>query len=257
MITKRKKFVISSLLLSIGFIVINTVDIKSRFLGIGILALMTIVLFIWSLWEGLGLNMTLLVLILPLYFTLGVGFFWFLLPSAVYTWLPVVIIYGIGTYSLLLTLNIFTVSAIRTIALSRAARSVGFVLTLFTSFLLFDAVLSLKSSVYINFIAFFIISFPLFLQGLWSSLLTKQFNKNILYFSLVFSYCVSVLSVLLYFWPVTLIVGSIFLTSMIYVLLGLGQIELENRLFISTLREYLFVGISIFLVMFLFTNWRL
>ena len=43
-------------------------------------------------------------------------------------------LFGIGQYTLLLTANIFSVAAIRTIALFRAAVAVGFVMTLLTGF---------------------------------------------------------------------------------------------------------------------------
>src|SRR4030067_3874746 len=129
--TKRSKFVITSILLSFGFVGIQLLENQHRFIGIGALTLITIILFVWSLKEGLGRNSTLLVLFLPALFTLGVGLFWFLLPATIFARLPVFLMYGIGIYSMCLTANIFTVSAIRTIALARAAKGVGFVLTLF------------------------------------------------------------------------------------------------------------------------------
>jgi len=254
--TKRQKFVFTSFLLTSGFIGISFLEGQNRFLGIFLLTLLTVILFAWSLREGLGKNATLLVLILPGLFTLGVGLFWFLLPSALYARIPILILYALGIYSLSLTKNIFTVSAIRTIALSRAAKGVGFVLTLFTSFLLFDAILSLRTNLFLNLVVIFLVSFPLFLQGLWTSVLTRNFFRDLLLFSAVFAYCLASTSLLLYFWPVTVIVGSIFLTVGVYVLLGLGQARLEERLFRQTVREYVLVGVLVFMAMILLTNWR-
>ena len=97
--------------------------------------LVATLVFVWCLHEGLGRNMTLLSLILPFAFTVGVGLFWFLLPASIFTRIPVLFLYAFGIYSLALTMNIYTVSATRTIALLRAARGVGFVLTLVTGFL--------------------------------------------------------------------------------------------------------------------------
>lgn len=254
--TKRAKFILTSLLLSLGFIAVNLGLSQYRFTGIGLLSLATILLFAWSLREGLGLNATLFVLILPALFTLGVGLFWFLLPATLFTWIPVVILYGIGMYALNLTMNIFTVSAIRTIALSRAAKSVGFVMTLFTSFLLFDAVLSIRSSLLVTTLVVFVTSFTLFIQGLWTGRLTRSFKGDFAIQSVIFSYFLTIVSVLLHFWPVTVIVGSIFLTVGTYILLGLGQAEQEGRLFRQTVREYLGFGIAVFIIMFLVTSWR-
>ena len=63
------------------------------------------------------------------------------------------------------------------------------------------------------------------------------------------------ISLLLYFWPVTVVVGSIFLTIGMYVLLGLGQASLEGRLFKATIREYLTIGIVVFLAMLFAPKW--
>lgn len=255
--TKRQKFVITSIVLSLGFIGINFLDNIYRFLAIGTLTVLTLVLFTWSLWEGLGLNSTLLTLVLPSLFTLGVGTFWFLLPSTVFARIPIVLFFGSGIYALCLTSNIFTVSAIRTIALTRAARGVGFVLTLLTSFLLFDAILSIKAQIWITTAGVVLASFALFLQGLWISVLEA---KNILasktfFYSLILSLAIGEIAVLLFFWPTTVVVGSLFLTVGVYMLLGLGQAKLEGRLFVQTVREYLTVGLVVFITMLFATHW--
>ncbi len=153
--SKRQRFVITSLLLTIGFTVIQFLDQKYKFVGIASLSLLTLPLFYWSLYEGLGFNFTLVSLVLPLLFTVGVGFFWFLLPASIFTQIPILLFYGLTIYSLCLTQNIFTVAAIRTIALLRAARGVGFVLTLLVSFFLFNTIFFLVSvMIYFAFLYF-------------------------------------------------------------------------------------------------------
>jgi hypothetical protein len=262
--SKRKKFFISSITLSLGFVAIQLISASRnnlfienqfRFLTIGALGLLTLVLFAWSLREGLGKNLTLLVLVLPTFFTVGVGLFWFLLPTNVFARLPAVIFYGIGIYALCLTTNIYTVATIRTIALLRAARGVGFVLTLVTSFLIFDTILSLKAPILVTSLSVAIVSFPLFLQGFWTIPLERKFSKELIMMSVVASLVVGEVAVSLFFWPVTVVVGSLFLTVAAYMLLGLGQSKLEARLFKQTIREYLFVGIFVFMGMFFATHW--
>jgi hypothetical protein len=253
--SKRSHFVITSLILSLGFVGIQFLNDQNRFWAIGILGLVTAVLFFWSLFGSLGKNMTVLTLILPVIFTLGVGFFWFLLPANIFARIPIVIFYGAGIYILCLTANIYSVASVRTIALLRAARGVGFVLTLITSFLVFDALLSLKTEMYILIPAIFAISFPLYIQGFWSMLLTKEFSKDLLSLSLVASLITAEIATALYFWPTTVVVGSLFLTASFYILLGLGQAKLEGRLFGATIREHLIVGSVIFLAMYFATHW--
>lgn len=253
--TKRKRFIITSILLSMGFIGIQFLQEQYRFISIGSLGLLTLVLFYWSLREGLGKNATLISLILPVLFTSGVGLFWFLLPTSIFARIPIVIFYGVGIYALCLTSNIYTVAAIRTIALLRAARGVGFVLTLVTSFLIYDTILSLRAAPLISASVVLTTSFPLFLQGYWAINLGKKINNQVLILSLISSLIMGEIALSTFFWPVTVVVGSLFLTVSIYMLLGLGQSRLEARLFVQTVREYLVVGIIVFLGMFIATRW--
>lgn len=253
--SKRRRFVITSLLLSLGFVAIQFLTDTNRFWAILLLGILTILLFLWSLWEGLGKNMTLLTLVLPAIFTAGVGIFWFLLPTNIYTRIPIVIFYGIGMYVLCLTMNIFSVAANRTIALLRAARGVGFVLTLVTSFLVFDTIMSLRAEPYILVPLIFIVSFLLYFQGYWAVLLEKTFSKNILNMSLTSALVTSEVGLALFFWPVSVVVGSLFLTVTFYMLLGLGQAKLEERLFSVIIREHLTVGLLVFIAMFFATRW--
>jgi len=254
-ISKRRRFVLTSVLLSIGFVGIQFLTDQNRFWAIGALGLSTTLFFAWSLWEGIGFNMSLLTLVLPTAFTLGVGIFWFLLPANIYTLIPIVIFYGIGIYILSLTMNIYTVAAIRTIALLRAAMGVGFVLTLITSFLTYDALLSLRSPIYILIPLVFVVSLPLYFQGFWAMTLEKEFSKELLFFSVIASIVTTEIAMALYFWPVTVVVGSLFLTVTFYMLLGLGQAKLDDRLFQVTVREYLIVGTLVFGAIFFATHW--
>lgn len=255
MISKRLRFIISSLVLSGGFIWIQFLDNTFKFPAIAILVFLTVVLSYLSYYEGLGKNMTLLSLILPTMFTLGVGVFWFLLPSSIYTQIPIVIFYGLGIYVLNLTMNIYTVSSQRTIALLRAARGVGFVMSLATSFLIFDAILSIRLNIIMSALLILISSFLIFIQGFWSIELEKKADSKLMNISIVSTIILTQLSILIYFWPVTVVVGSLFLTSGVYLLLGLGQAKLEDRLFSNVVREYLTVGLIVLVGMFFATRW--
>ncbi len=253
--SKRKRFLICSFVLSLGFVGVQLLPEHLKFVGIAIHSLLAIILFGWALFEGLGWNATLLTLILPFFYTLGVGFFWFLLPSNLYARIPVVALYGLGVYALCLTLNIYTVAAIRTIALLRAAKGVGFILSLLTLFLIFNLILSFKWPIYLSSSFVLLSSFPLYLQGFWTSSLEKSLEPKLLSYSIVASLVMGEVSAAIFFWPVTLVVGSLFLTVSAYALLGLGQAQLEGRLFSQTVREYLIVGASVLIGMFFVTRW--
>ena len=255
--SKEQRFIATSFLLSLGFIGINFVNDQFRLFAILGLTIATLILFVICLWEGLGINSTLLALILPPLFTLGIGIFWFLIPVNIFARLPIVIFFGVGIYFLARTENIFIVSTFKIIPLFRGARWIGFILTFVTAFFLYNAIISIKANILITSIGVALISLFLFLQGLWVSSIEKKdlaSNKMFLYGSL-FAFGITQISILLYFWPVTVVVGSIFLTIGVYILLGLGQAQLEGRLFRQTVEEHLLVGLVVFAVMFFVTHW--
>lgn len=253
--TKRQKFVLSSLFLAIGFFLTQFVDLSWKYQAILGLSLFSVLLSVWSLSGGVGKNATALVLVLPAFFTAGVGLFYFLLPSTLLTRIPILILYALGIYALLLTANIYTVSTARTIALLRAAHAVGFLLTLLSAFLLFDTILSLRWDFWANGISSFLVALPLFLQGFWSIELEEKINRELLHLSLVAALVLGEIATVLSFWPITVPVGALAWTTVAYIILGLGQAKLQQRLFAKTVREYLFVGIAVFITMFLTAKW--
>lgn len=252
---KRQKFVLVSVILSALMLVIELVNFFNQNIQIGILGLITLFLCFIALKEVLLTKAAYLSLILPVCFTLGVGFFYFLLPGRWLVRLPIIALYGIGVYALLLTSNIYTVASIRTIALARAAQAVGYVLTLLTLFLIYDTILSFRLYPWWNALLVAFTSFPLYLQGIWSSEISETIPKRFIYYALVLSLVVGEITLGLSLWPVTVTVGSLFLTTMGYILLGISQHELTGRLFRQTIWEYLAVGVAVFITMFLTTRW--
>lgn len=254
-IDKRQKFIISASLLSVGLLAIQLANIAWRYQAILVLTVLTYLLSVWSLKEGLSGIKWLTVLILPTLFTAGVGLFYFLLPSTWLARLPVAVLYGLGLYALLLTKNIFSVAAIRNIQLLRAAHAVGFLLTLLTAFFLYDTILSFRLPFWLNFIFVFLVSLPLFIQGLWSVKLEEKISGQIWFYSLALSLIVAEGALALSFWPVTVSAGSLALITVMYIVLGLTQHYLSQRLFKRTINEYLTVGIVVLAVILITTHW--
>jgi len=254
-LTKRRKFILSSLILSAGLLVIQSGGVTGRYLAIAILSFLTIPLVIWSLSEALTLPILLTSWILPFSFTAGVGMFYFLLPGTLFTALPIIILYFLGLYALFLSENIFSVAALRTIQLFRSAWAVSFLLTLLILFLLYDTIFSFRLPFYYNFIFIFIISFFIFFHGTWSVNLQERITGEIVVYSLILSLGVAQTGLILSFWPASITLNSLFLTAIVYVSLGLVQAKLSDRLFEKTVREYLLVGISVFLILLFYTTW--
>lgn len=264
--TKRQKFVLSSLLLAAGFFGATLIDFDFRYEAILGMVLFSVLLSLWALKDGLGKNATLLTLILPVIFTAGSQLFYLgLANSDFFSFLPeivqyalrilLVVIYMVGIYALFLTSNIYTVATARTIQLLRAAHAVGFLLTLVAGFFVFNSILSFKFDFWVNSISLSILSLPLFLEGFWSIELEHKLSKEVIYLSGALSLVVGEVAAMIGFWPITVPVGSLALTTVVYIGLGLGQAKLQQRLFERTIREYLIVGIVVFITMFITAHW--
>jgi len=258
--TKRQKIIAASLILSAGFLAIQfTQEGSFRYQAIAGLSLLALLLSIISLREGLDIKRrpaTLLTLVLPPLFTAGVGLFYFLLPASLLARLPVIIPFAVGIYALLLTANIYSVAAVRTIQLARAAQAVGFILTLVTAFLLFDTVWSFRFPAYFNAPLVGLITFPLMLHALWSVQLEENISVSVWQISLVSSLCLAELALVLSFWPLSVVVASLSLTTAIYAILGLSQAKLTGRLFAKIVKEHLFFAGLFLLVVLATTSWK-
>lgn len=254
-ITKRQRFCTTSLFLALGLLGIQLANISWRYAAIAFLVFLTYFLSAWSLSEGLNGVEWLTVLVLPTLFTAGVGLFYFLMPAKWMMRLPVVLVYGLGFYGLLLTENIFSVAAIRTIQLLRSAQAVGFLLTLITSFFLYNTILAYRLDAWFNFFLVGLVSLPLVLQALWYINLEEKINKKIWLYSFLLSLVLAQAALVFSFWPVSVAVGSLALITVLYIILGLVQHRLSERLFLKTIREYVVTGVLVLLIIFLTTHW--
>lgn len=254
-LTKRRKFILSSLFLTAGLFFIQSGGVPNRYLAISILSFLTVPLTWWSLSEALKGPVWLVSWILPACFTAGVGLFYFLLPGTLFTSLPIILLYFLGLYALFLSENIFSVAALRTIQLFRSAWAVSFLLTLFISFLIYDTIFSFRLEFYYNFLLVFVSSFLFFLHGVWSVSLEEKISKKTLLFSLSISLGIGQIALILSFWPSSITLISLFLCSIIYVTLGLIQASFSDRLFKKTVKEYLLVGMAVFFIIIFYSTW--
>ena len=248
---KRQKFVLTALLLSVGLTLIQFIPLEFRYISIAFLTAMTWVLSAWSLKEGLSGLEWITVLMPMTLFTGGVGFFYILLPGSWIAKLIIVVLFAIGQYALLLTGNIFSVAAIRTIALLRAAQAVGFLMTLLTGFFVFNTVLSFRHGFWWNAPFVFLGSLLLLLPALWSVRLEVKLTRELVMHSLTLSALLAMMSVAISIWPISLAVASLFLTTMLYTYLGITQHHFSERLFKRTAWEYIMVGVIVLVTMLL------
>ena len=254
--TKRQKFLLSSGLLSLALLGIQYVPIDYRYVAIFGFFLITYLISAWALFDDLKGIEWLTILSLPSLYAAAIGLFYFLLPSSWPSRLLIISFFGLGMYALYLTENIYSVAAVRTIQLLRAAHAVGFLLSILTLALLYNTIFSLQWPFWANGIICLVTTFPVVAQGLWSVRLEKSVSKNILRMSLGLSINCGIIAIILSFLPVTVWIAALFLATVSYVCLGLLQHELNERLFGRTISEYVVVGFLVFIATLLVTPWK-
>lgn len=255
LLSKRQKIIIASVLITIGLLSTQTVNLfflRSRFLmGLAILAY---VLSLWALWEGMTRLKAIILLILPTLFTVAVASFYFLLPVRWLTRLPVAFIFGLSFYSLLLAQNVFNVAAERTIPLYRAAVTVSFLFTLITAFFIFNVVFALRLPFYLNSLAVFLISIPLVIQVLWSVDM-EELSGTVIVYTLSLALIMAEFGLAFSFLPIVPTMWSLSMSTLLYVLIGISTHHLRERLTRRLVGEYIAVGGGVLIFAILTTSW--
>lgn len=244
-ISKRQKFILTVISSSTLLFLAEQILGKSGIYIAFFLSFFTIILLLLSVGKDLKNNFSPQIFILPFFFSLSFGLFYFLIPARFLTRITMTSLYALGLYSLLLSINIFVISSIRTIALLSSARTVSFVITLLSYFFLANVVFSMHLNAFFTLIFVFAFSFPLILQSLWIySLDTKLFFHSL--WALSLSFCLVEVALALWFWPILPTIIALFLTGCFYITVGLSQVWIEKKLFKNVMWEYIWVGVLIF-----------
>ncbi|MDO8451878.1 MAG: hypothetical protein Q7S76_03340 [bacterium] len=255
-ISKRQKLVLITLGLTLGLLLTQLVSVELRYPGVFILSILTAVLTAVGLREDLRGIEWLTLLTLPTLFTTGVSLFYFLLPVRWLTRLPAAGLYAVGIYALLLTENIYNVAANRTIALLRAAHSVGFLLTLVSYFLIVQTILAFRLAVIFDVLLVGVLSFLLAFQALWSVELEEKVSERTLRISLSLMFMCMQLAWVFSFWPVNRTLVALFMTTFFYSGVGVSQQYLVQKLYKKTALEFFSVTFIVFLIVIIATRWR-
>jgi hypothetical protein len=254
--SKRQQFVIIVATLTAGLILTQLVSQEYRYSMVGLLSVLTYVGFAVGLREDLRGAEWFTLLTLPTLFTAAVALFYFLLPVRWLTRIPIAILYAVGMYALILTENIYNIAAIRTIALLRAAHSVGFLLTLVTYFLLVQTTLSFRLPPFIQAPILGALSFPLIAQSLWSMELEQTVSGRVWQLSVALAFVQMQLSWFFSFWPVKMTLQALFFTTGLYGSMGMAQQYLVERLYKKTVIEFFSVTTIVLFVILIATRWR-
>lgn len=271
---KRTKFIFVAIILACLLWGTQWISADRRLAGILVVSVFSYVLTAWALFEDLKGAEWLTIMILPVSYTLGAGLFNMFLPDAVPRLLGVRlgadtaqvtanlvhlafwVSYAVGFYALELTANIFSVAAVRTIQLLRAAHAVGFLITLVTALFWYQVVFSFKLPFWWISLIVFVISSGLVLQGNWSMQLKEGIDRRVVTYSTLTAMILAEIALALSFWPAKPLTLALCMVTAMYVLLGLSQQHLAGRLFKNHIYEYLVVACVVLVASIYLTHWR-
>lgn len=255
-LTKRQRFAVLTIFATLGLIatqIVTRVELHILFAaGLSVVVTVFAKLLFWPELKGIR---KLTAGILIYFYTMAVAVFYFLLPIRWLTRLPTALLFGIGFYAILLTENIYNVATERSIQLLRAARSVGLLMSLITVFLLYDTVFSLRLNSWLNGALIALISAPLIYQNLWSMHLEVAPEWGNVRKALMLALVTGEVGFGLSFWPGNVTLQALFITSFFYMVTGLTQQQIAERLFAKTVREFLVVASVVFVLMWLTSSW--
>lgn len=254
-LSKRQEFVGITLVLTALLLLTQLVSPELRYPFVLVLSVASYFLSALALRDDLHGIEWLTILTLPTLFTTAVALFYFLLPVRWLTRLPIAALYGVGMYALLLTENIYNVAVDRTIALLRAAHSVGFLLTILSYFLLVGAVLAFRFFPVVNAFLVGILSFVLIIATLWSMELSATISRRVWHLSIAITIFLMNMVWIFSFFPTKTTIQSLLFTTLFYSSVGMGQQYLLERLYKKTIIEFVIVAVFVFVITILATSW--
>lgn len=258
---KRFKYLLASLFSSLGFFFFISLPYESRYFGL----MVGFVLVVFCFWFGLGvmfeksLYLRIMTVLLPVCFFIGFGMFVALLPYGFWGRLIFSVIFGLVLYTTFLVENVFMVAiGFKTVPLYRAAYTVSLIVLLLASFFMFNTLLSFRLPFYGNGLWVFFISLIIFAYQFWAiaiELPDDGVDKNAKSYVIVPAVLMSQLAVLFSFWPVGIFKGSVYLVSIVYIMSGLIQADIRERLFKGVWIMYLWVTVAIVIAVLMVTSW--
>ncbi|MFA5025346.1 MAG: hypothetical protein WC503_02485 [Candidatus Shapirobacteria bacterium] len=258
---KRLKYFISSIIGAVAFYLYLGLPVESRYYGLMLLLAMVAFCF----WFGLGIifegtiDTKIMSVLMPMLWTLGFGMFAALLPTNWLNLLLLTLFFGAVLYVMFLAENVFLVAiGYRTVPLYRAAYTVSLILILLVSFFVFNSMFSFMLPFWGNMIITALLSWLIFTYQYWAiaiELPDDGKEKGKWPYILIPTILLMEIAGILSFWPVGIFKGSIYLVAVIYLISGLLQAEIRNRLFRGIVLTYSYIGVAVVLAIILATNW--
>lgn len=255
MLTKRQKISISTLILSVSVFSLPLVETQLKIYFLAGIVFGSYLLSVWSIFRELTGFEFVTLFVLPVLLTLSFGLFINQFNPVQEIRLLLSVVYGVVFYIILLAENIFNVSAERNIPLLRAARTVGYLVTLFVSFAFFSLIAGLGLDWWLLGLISFLVGVLLFSQALWQIELEDTLSRELITTSLFSGLVMGELGLALAFWPLDPPKVGLAMTALVYVVLGVLQHNIKGDLTRRAAFEYVFVAFSVFLFLAATTSW--
>jgi len=247
-IQKRIRFVLSSVTLTILLLVSTFFSFDLVWIFFPVFILLSYFFTYFSLLEDIEKVEWITLFIMPVIFTVVCYSFYFLFPVRWLTRVPYLFIYSVSMYALFLTSNIFNVGVEKSLRLYKAAFSVNYLFQTFLIFLASNIIFSLREYFIVNAIGVGIVSFALAAQLFWTIKLDLALSTEVRNHAMFVGLLMGETALVLSFMPLQGSVLALILASTYYSVGGLTSAHLDNRLFRSTIREYLVVLIFVWIV---------
>jgi len=256
LIPKRIRIVIATLVMMILLTVSSFFTFTdSWYVFLPIILIVSYVTTYFAVFEGIDRVEWYMLFVVPIMLAIALYLFYSLLPVRWLTRLPFLILFSLGYYAVLLTMNIFNVGVERSLQLYRAAFSINYLTQTFIVFLFALVTLSFRLNFILNAFIIAFLALTISMQLFWSVKLEKSFDKKIVTFSVVLALLLFEVALIASFVPLKINVIALILTAFYYSLAGIAYNYLADRLFKNTLREYAFVMIFVLFITVLTLQW--
>ncbi len=258
---KRIRFVASSVLMTflLSFSILfyrETYDVQRAFMYfIPLFILLPYILTFLSIWQGIEKIEWYTLFLMPVVFTVASYLFFMLMPPSWLTRPPYLVFYAVSFYAILLTSNIFNVGVEKSIQLYRAAFSVNYFYQTLVVFIASNIIYTFRFPYYLMGIMTFAILFFLALQMLWSVRPSTTIDATCISYAFFVAFFVMQVAMLLCFIPLQPNVYALAITTSYYVFVGFMHHHYDERLFVHTVREYLFVLLFVGAIIILTIPW--
>ena len=254
-IEKRLRFVISTLILVFLVLFSTFFQFNAALVFIPVLILASYFLTYFAIIEELEKSEWITLFMLPVIFTVSFYLFYFLFPVRWLTRVPFIALYGISIYAILLTSNIFNVGVEKSLQLYRAAFSVNYFYQTVIVFLVSNIIFFIRETFFLNGVVAGIVAFPLSLQLYWSVKLNQTIDRDLLRYSFFTALIIAQIVMISSFVSLRPTIAALFATVSYYSISGLVAAFLDNRLFNTSIREYVFVWVFVFVIVLLTLDW--